>query len=143
MYHTILTVMVITIPFIASLQDLFSLSVYRFLWIAALAVVFAAHGIFNFDSFFYHAGVSAVSFVFYYLIRFITKKGFGFADVLMASFMGSLLSFEKMIYAVIIQIIISLLCFVIARIFTKKRKLKIPFIPVMTASLWCLWFNIL
>lgn len=141
MYHTILTAVVILFPLVSSIEDVFSLTVHRVLWITALAVVFACHAFFNLNGLLYQAGIAALSFCFYYLIRFLTKKGLGFADVLMGAFMGSVLSLEKMIYAVIFQIVLSLLIFALFCLFTRKKSCKIPFIPVMAASLWLFWFN--
>ncbi|MCQ2578811.1 MAG: prepilin peptidase [Treponema sp.] len=142
MYHTILTAVVILFPLVAAIEDILSFKVHRILWILGMIVVFAVHGFFNLNGLVYHGEIAAVSFAFFYLVRLISKKGLGFADVLMAAFMGSLLNLEKMIYAVIYQILISLVLYALVFIISKKRGIKISFIPVMSVSLWICWFAI-
>lgn len=140
MYYKLLSAIIIFFPLAACIQDIWSLSVKRIIWIIGIPLAFCVHAFCNYKGLLVHAQVMLVSFAFYFLIRLVTHKGLGFADVLMGAFMGSVLSLRQMIYAVIFQLMISFFYYGVAFIIARMKSHKIPFIPVMAVSLWVVWF---
>jgi len=86
---------------------------------------------------FYYYGINAFilslegcicGILFFYLVRILTNKGLGLADVWVSGFLGTYLDPTKWYNAILSACILaSMFC-----IFTKKR--KIPFIPFITAG---------
>lgn len=92
---------------------------------------------FNFKFYFYNVICAAFfSFMFFFIVRILTKKKLGFADVLFATSMGILLSIDGFLISVAFACFFVVMTYIGLFIGLKKspQKLNLPFIPFLSIS---------
>ncbi len=141
-YNFLLFFVILIFSVLCSVQDIKEGRVWNFLILAACLLGFFIHLIFNpagFHLFFISGLVFAV---FYFVIRIITQKKLGLADVYFGFFQGICLPVKSLPLCILVEVLFCLffltLFLVIALARSDKIRLakkKIPFIPFMAASL--------
>ena len=129
LYNFLLFSVILIFSVLASVQDVKEGRVWNFLILAACLLGVCIHLIFNSAGFHLFFVSGLVFAVFYFVIRIITQKKLGLADVYFGFFQGICLPVKSLPFCVLAEVLFCLF-FVIPLL-----KKKIPFIPFMAASL--------
>lgn len=125
------TAIILIFSILCSLQDLKRRRVNNFLCAAAIISQLVYNLIFRTDEFFMYLITAVIAALLYFIVRQITHKKLGPADIFFAAFQALCLPPFPFFLCTLISILSALIAGV-----TVYKKKKIPFIPFMAAGLF-------